>query len=230
MKQPIDSERAGAILTADLLARGKYHLNDLTDLANDPNHASSPLANLFGRVAPRGWYHLEQLSYCQLFQLQLNGAFDTDEKQVFPKQIESNANALYQALAGGNSVAIICTRHQFLTAIILPALSKIPPKAAAVQTATDEAATTCALERYRLANGQFPETLEALVPRFISQLPNDVISGESYKYHFTHDLPSQGSGASSGQFVLYSVGWNETDDGGVPGQTLFDDKQGDWVW
>jgi hypothetical protein len=230
MKQPIDSERAGAILTADLLARGKYHLNDLTDLANDPNHASSTLANLFGRVAPRGWYHLEQLSYCQLFQLQLNGAFDADKKQVFPKQIESNANALYQALAGGNSVTIICTRHQFLTAIILPALSKIPPKAAAVQTATDEAATTCALERYRLANGQFPETLEALVPRFISQLPNDVITGGPYKYHRTADPSAQGSDVTSGQFVLYSVGWNETDDGGVPGQTLFDDKQGDWVW
>ena len=56
--------------------------------------------------------------------------------------------------------------------------------------------------------------------KFISQLPNDVISGEPYKYHRTAD----------GQFVLYSVGWNETDDGGVPGQTLFDDKQGDWVW
>ena len=62
--------------------------------------------------------------------------------------------------------------------------------------------------------------MEMLVPKFISQLPNDVISGGPYKYHRTAD----------GQFVLYSVGWNETDDGGVPGQTLFDDKQGDWVW
>jgi len=30
--------------------------------------------------------------------------------------------------------------------------------------------------------------------------------------------------------VLYSVGWNEKDDGGTPGKALFDEKQGDWVW
>jgi hypothetical protein len=27
-----------------------------------------------------------------------------------------------------------------------------------------------------------------------------------------------------GQFLLYAVGWNATDDGGAPG------KDGDWVW
>ena len=157
---------------------------------------------------------LEQLHYCRLFQLQLNGAFDVEKKQVFPKQIESNTNALEQAFAGRNPFTTICTRHQLLAVILLPSLHKIPMRAAAAQTAMDEAAIACALERYRLANGQFPETLEALVPQFISQLPNDVISGEPYKYHRTND----------GQFVLYSVGWNEKDDGGVPGQTLFDDK------
>jgi hypothetical protein len=57
-----------------------------------------------------------------------------------------------------------------------------------------------------------------------------VISGEPYKYHRTADPSSQSSAATSGQFVLYSVGWNETDDGGMPGQNMFDDKQGDWVW
>lgn len=93
-------------------------------------------------------------------------------------------------------------------------------RAAAAQTAVDEAAIACALERYRLANGQYPESLGALVPKFISQLPNDVISGKPYKYRRTSD----------GQFVLYSVGWDGTDDGGMPGKTLFDDKKGDWVW
>lgn len=79
---------------------------------------------------------------------------------------------------------------------------------------------TCALERYRLANGEFPETLESLAPRYIDRAPNDVIGGQPYKYRRTKD----------GQFMLYSVGWNEKDDGGVPGKTLFDQTQGDWVW
>jgi hypothetical protein len=88
------------------------------------------------------------------------------------------------------------------------------------QTATDQAAIACALERYRLANGQFPENLQALVPHFAAHLPNDAITGESFKYRRTDD----------GRFVLYSVGWNEKDDGGVPGETQFDRTQGDWVW
>ena len=58
-----------------------------------------------------------------------------------------------------------------------------------------------------------------LVPRFISPMPHDLITGDSYKYRRADD----------GRFVLYSVGWNEKDDGGVQRKTLFDD-QGDWVW
>ena len=225
MEQSLAGERAAGILTADLLARGKYNLNMLT---SDPTHPGSTAANLFGRVIPRGWYDLEKLHYCQLFQLQFEGAFAADKKRVFPEQIASNTKALDQAFANDkwintNGVTVVCIRHQLLARILLPALHVVPRRAAAAQTAADEAAMACALERYRLANGQFPENLDLLVPKFISQLPNDAISGEPYKYHRT-ELPRQGP------FVLYSVGWNETDDGGVPGQTLFDDKQGDWVW
>ena len=217
MERSLEGERAAGILTADLLARGKYNLNILT---MDPQKYPSAAANWFGRIVPRGWYDLEKLSYCQLFQLQLNGAFDVEKKQVFPRQIAANTNALEQAFAGRNPFTTICTRHQLLAVILLPALHNIPARAAAAQTAVDEAASACALERYRLANGQFPEKLDALVPKFISSLPDDVISGGPYKYRLTSD----------GRFVLYSVGWNETDDGGVPGNNLFDYKTGDWVW
>ena len=217
MQRPLDGERAAGVMTADLLARGKYNLNILT---GDPSQAGSALANLFGRIAPHGWYYQEQLNYCRLFQLQMAGAFDASRKRVFPEQIATNVKALDKAFAGRNPFTTICTRHQLLSAIMLPSLSKIPPRAAAAQTAVDEAAIACALERCRLANGQFPESLEPLVPQFISQLPNDVISGEPYQYHLRPD----------GQFALYSAGWNEKDDGGVPGKTLFDEKGGDWVW
>jgi hypothetical protein len=99
-------------------------------------------------------------------------------------------------------------------------LGKEPGIAARAQTTANQTAIACALERYRLANGQFPETLSALSPQFISRLPNDVINGQPYKYRRTAD----------GRFILYSVGWNEKDDGGVPGKSMFDDKEGDWAW
>ena len=55
------------------------------------------------------------------------------------------------------------------------------------------------------------------VYQFIAKLPHDIIGGQPLKYRRTAD----------GQFVLYSIGWNEKDDGGVPGKT---DTEGDWVW
>jgi hypothetical protein len=70
-----------------------------------------------------------------------------------------------------------------------------------------------------LARREYPEDLQALVPQFISQLPKDTLSGAPYKYRRDGD-----------SFALYSVGWNEQDDGGVPGRVLFDDKSGDWTW
>jgi hypothetical protein len=81
----------------------------------------------------------------------------------------------------------------------------------------------CALERSRLAEGEYPEKLDALVPRFMAKLPPDVMTGEPLHYRRTGD----------GRFVLYSVGMNGKDDGGVlglrKGGTLNFDE-GDWVW
>jgi hypothetical protein len=93
------------------------------------------------------------------------------------------------------------------------------------------ARTAIALERCRLARGGYPESLDALAPQFIARVPHDVIGGQPLKYRRTQD----------GQFVLYSIGWNETDDGGVVSNQKSRDRwdesgskvdisQGDWVW
>jgi hypothetical protein len=91
------------------------------------------------------------------------------------------------------------------------------------QTMVNEARVACALERYRLAQGNYPETLDALAPRFLEKIPRDLIGGAPLKYWR----------AENGTFLLYSIGWNETDDGGqvLRGEDgLPDLKRGDWVW
>ena len=98
-----------------------------------------------------------------------------------------------------------------------------PVRTARAQVVIDHVQIACALERYRLANGRFPESLDALAPKFISQLPHDVINGGAYKYRR----------AADDKFVLYSIGWNERDDNGTS-ETLknknVDRHNGDWVW
>jgi hypothetical protein len=221
LKLPVEAERAAGALTADLLYRQKYRLSDLLDQSGTIPFGIS-FANLLGRIAPHGWYYQEQLNFCRVYERQLGGTFDAKRRRVFPGEIEVRQHDLEREIAGGRlgKTFSAVLYHHLLAAMLVPALNRLPLQAAMAQTAADQAALACALERYRLANGQFPEKLETLVPRYFTGLPRDLLSGDSYKYRRT----------DQGQFVLYSIGWNEKDDGGIPGTTLFDEKQGDWVW
>jgi len=108
---------------------------------------------------------------------------------------------------------------KIIAAIAIPNFTKAEQTMAYNQTLANEAQVVCALERYRLASGYYPATLDALVPRLIEELPHDLIGGEPLHYQRTE----------AGKFLLYSVGWNERDDDAQPG-TLADVKHGDWVW
>ena len=115
----------------------------------------------------------------------------------------------------------------------IPGVSKSVLKFALIQENVDLARVACVLERYRLAHGGYPETLSALTPQFMEKVPNDLINGQPLHYRRTEDTSIQSSSAPNGKFVLYSVGWNEKDDGGVVGLTKngrMDFQQGDWVW
>jgi tetratricopeptide (TPR) repeat protein len=107
--------------------------------------------------------------------------------------------------------------------LVLPSLAKAAARFAYGQASVNLARTAIALERYRLARGAFPESLDALAPQFISQVPHDVIGSEPLKYRREPD----------GSFVLYSVGWDEKDEGGEAGFSqdgAVDIQSGDWVW
>jgi hypothetical protein len=85
------------------------------------------------------------------------------------------------------------------------------------------ARVACALERYRKARGRNPESLDALLPQYVEKLPHDVIGGAPLIYHLSAD----------GEFQLYSVGWNEKDDGGISAfkkDGTVDTANGDWTW
>lgn len=168
------------------------------------------------KFAPRGWIYQNQLLLNRLHQEHSLRMVDADKHRVHPE------------LSGGLEDWIALTKatpYNVVVRMLFPALSSVGPKFARAQTVVDQATVACALERYRIAGGQYPENLEALVPRFLAKIPTDVINGEPLKYRRIDD----------GQFVLYSVGWDQKDDGGMivkrKGKTGRPDiEQGDWVW
>jgi hypothetical protein len=107
--------------------------------------------------------------------------------------------------------------YRLLARIAVPNTGKAFQTMARNQNYVHMATVVCALERHRRANGAYPETLAALSPKYLLKLPHDVTTGQPLKYRRTGD----------GQFLLYSIGWNGKDDGGV---TSTNRLEGDWVW
>jgi hypothetical protein len=107
--------------------------------------------------------------------------------------------------------------------LLFPAVGRAAIRMARGQTVLDLAGVACALERYRLAQGRYPDTLEALTPRFLTQIPSDLFAERPLKYQR----------GSDDRFVLYSIGGDERDDGGDIARSnrrMMNLQEGDWVW
>ncbi len=167
----------------------------------------------FLALSPRGWIYRNMIN---LWQLPANSEVgDVSNAIIYPQR----ARARKDALASESPRA----PYSYLCAILIPNTIKAWQKTAHQQTRVNEALIACALERYHIANHSYPETLDALVPRFAEKLPHDLIGGGPLHYRRTNN----------GSFVLYSIGWNEKDDGGkseLDGAGNESEETGDWVW
>ncbi|MCC7376510.1 MAG: hypothetical protein IT581_17760 [Verrucomicrobiales bacterium] len=112
------------------------------------------------------------------------------------------------------------TPHTILPTMLAPAFAKIQGKAARQNVTARLADTACALERYRLKHGAFPEQLAALVPDFLPTVPTDPMNRQPMHYQRTDNA----------WYKLWSVGLNGRDDSGVMKRGDDNDTDGDWVW
>jgi len=77
-------------------------------------------------------------------------------------------------------------------------------KFAEAETAKRLLVTVIALKRYHLQHGDYPTSLNELVPDFLKQIPMDFMDGKPLRYRLRSD----------GDFLLYSVGEDGEDNGG----------------
>jgi tetratricopeptide (TPR) repeat protein len=207
----------------DYLRRHPEQLSSLKGYvgADDDNSSSSgTILNSFSfsSLIPNGWFYQNQLRCSRFMVQQYVPLADLEHRIVSPASLRRAETALDLEFRHSNP-------YNRLEAMFLPSLGGAVKRFAYAQSSVDLARVAIALERYRLAQGEYPESLDALTPQLIKKIPHDVINGQPLHYRRTDD----------GQFVLYSVGWNEKDDGGV---VVFNGKrtdrvdisQGDWVW
>ncbi len=117
--------------------------------------------------------------------------------------------------------------RDLMARMLMPAFAKFLARAVRSQTLQTSAAIACAVERHYLKRGSYPDTLDALVPEFLKEIPTDPMDLKPMRYRRT----------DTGSFIVWSVGENGIDDGGVSRR-----KKGegsgkkaateipDWVW
>ncbi len=169
------------------------------------------------RLMPSAFFYQNELAGARGIDQFLLPLVDLTNRIVLP-------TAVHQTEAELKREAKHFSPYKIQTLLTLPAVIGSLMRFANIQSSVDLARVACALERYRLARGEYPETLDALTPQqFIEKLPHDVVNGQPLHYRRT----------DNGQFLLYSVGWNEKDDGGTVVMTkvgTVDRENGDWVW
>ena len=166
-------------------------------------------------LIPHGWLYQNMTAIATLDGKAVD-CLDLRDQTISPQKAEN-------FLQGVKEQAAPSLPHNFLAAIVIPRLDLAAQTLAYNQTLANETQIACAVERYRLAHNEYPETLDALAPQFIEKLPHDIIGGQPLHYHRSPD----------GKFLLYSVGWNETDDDGqvaLQKDGSVDREKGDWVW
>ena len=222
-KAAMRGDRACVIGGVEYLQRDRSlrKLAEFFNLYNNGNEDTSvPTLAIVYHFSPSGWVDQNKLRIGQFETQWYLPLADVENRMVSPKSVES-ANDAFNKQIGTTQL----NPYNWFEKKFVPALAQAVKKFAYAQSSVDLACVAIALERYRLAHGEFPESLNTLAPQFMEKIPHDIINGQPLNYRRTDD----------GQFVLYSVGWNELDDGGV---VVFEGKntdrvdinQGDWVW
>lgn len=179
------------------------------------------LTGLLRWTFPSGWLYQDKVWFYRFYERYADPLKDVDSRVFDLRGQMKDWHGLMDPLA-----------VTFLVPRMMEVLTTGAPEALFLHTTFQEAGVACALERYRHATGQFPATLDLLVPTYLRQLPRDVLDrkGAALKYQQT----------DNGGVVLYSVGLDGVDDGGNAGPRDTDGEgispilpsldRGDWVW
>lgn len=115
-----------------------------------------------------------------------------------------------------------------LIAVVMPALNAAYWSGDSVHLEREAAMTMLACEAYRRKAGAWPASLDVLTPRLLPRAPRDIFDGEALRYVVKDGAP-----------VLYSIGHDLADDGGVaPADGAFVGglppsdarSKGDWIF
>ncbi len=209
-QQCMRGEALNSILpVTDYIKQKRGMLLNFLGGGNLQDNSTSWIGYLIFWSVPAGWFDQFKADNVGFRLLALVPMADPSIHRVFPEK-EAHMQVWVEGLHSTSYW------HDFVNISCQP-ISMSVKRFTQGQIQVDEARIACRLERYRLAHGAFPETLALLEPTY-GPNPLDPVIGEPFRYHRNAD----------GTYVLYSIGWNQKDDGGNVAGTP--DEALDWGW
>ncbi len=203
----VNSERAAQNELMKTLVADSGKLVELMNEEGMPKRSDGWLYYLY----PSGW----------LYQTQVRSNRYTDELVAQFDPVHHRWHGERGTPSAWENITITTdTLRYLLFGMAAPFSSVVAQKHVQAATVLDQTRLACALERFRIGHGAYPVTLAELSPEFLPQQPMEVLNGEPYHYRCP----------DGEHFVLYSVGFDLHDDGGVNDPKLKPNKQKDWVW
>lgn len=216
------SDRAYALRALDDAADGEIYFG-LSDM-----HSLNQRVALLIRSLPTGWLKLSKRDIAEYFQTGFIDSVNTNTMSI--AQDRSPIQRTVDEF-GPN----FWPRYLLITSALIPPYSRVfrlgpidsvestlksePFRALFTQTTSLLASTACALEIHFLEHGNYPVSLEALIPAPLDELPIDLVDREPLRYQRIDD----------DSYKLYSVGFDLEDGGGRIGQGWRHTAE-DWVW
>lgn len=160
-------------------------------------------------LAPAGWIDQNKVRLNRLHMEFTFKMVDLKARRVRPDVAEA-FDDMFRDPPGGP--------YNILVNLLMPAIGRVSVRTGEAQASVDMARIACQLEAHKLAKGVYPKSLAAL-----NAAPKDVYSGKPYRFKPLKD-----------RHLIYSLGWNEKDDGGQsilkPKAQQRDEEKADLVW
>ena len=202
----LGSERGGSNQMTDMLIGDPRQFAALM-----PAMAETPSSTWGSSAFPSGWLYQNKVRANHFFD-ESAARIDPGQRRYFGERpIPSSATHL---------TSLPARLYYMLFCLSSPVVESLEKRWIQAATVTDQTRLACALERFRLARGAFPQALSELAPDFLPAVPAEIVNGEPYRYRRTDD----------GSFALHSVGTDLRDDSGVIVPMANASKQADWVW
>jgi hypothetical protein len=220
LRRSFEAERAFGAEIIDLIARKPSILPSLADGTGGGGDEVAALGMLF----PRGWWYFEAVNHSRAFDDYMLSVLPEKPEDLDVEAIKTTYAELERQIDNLGPVSALL-QHRVLAKLLLPALGRAAMRSVQAQTLIDQLVVALALERSFQDSNSYPEALGSLTAFGGGKLPNDSITQEPFRYERVQP----------DSYRLWSVGWNQEDDGGVvavrerrPDEV--DPDQGDWVW